>query len=152
MKLTDLISQNNIYLDLEVESKKTLFKFIANKISHLIKVDMNLILQKLNEREKLGTTSLGNGVAIPHTKIDGQEGVFALLLKLKRAIRFSNDDPKNVELVFVVIAPENEQTEHLLALSVISKFLKKKNIINRTCKAKNVGQIYNLIVQSSEER
>lgn len=152
MKLIDIISQHNIYLDVEIESKKTLFKFIANKISQFTKLDVNYILDKLNEREKLGTTSLGNGVAIPHTKIDGQENVFSLLLKLKKAIKFSNDDPRNVELVFVIIAPENEQTDHLLALSVISKFLKKKDVIKKLIKTKKIEQIYNIISKSNEEK
>lgn len=151
MKIIDIISEENIFFNLDVVSKKVLFERIAEKIFEKTKIDKNLILKKLNEREKLGTTSLGNGVAIPHMKIEGIDEVFSIFLQLKKSINFSSDDLKDVELVFVIIAPSESQTKHLLALSTISKFLKKKNMINKLLKTSNSKQTYKLMEESNED-
>ena len=90
-----------------------------------------MIIDKLNERERLGSTGIGNGVAIPHSKISLFEKTKVIFLKLKSAIDFSASDNIDVDLVFVILAPSNCQSEHLLALSSISSFLKKKNVIKK---------------------
>ena len=81
MKITDILSKNNIFLNIDVTSKKLLFKEISQQISKKAKVGQNEILEKLNEREKLGTTAIGNGVAIPHMKIENLKQIFSLFFK-----------------------------------------------------------------------
>ena len=114
-----------IYLEVDVDSKKALFKEIGKIAEKKIKVESVKIIEKLNKREMLGSTGVGQGAAIPHTKIEGISKTIVLFLKLKNSIDFSSPDKRNVDLIFAIITPEDTQSEHLLILSSISNFLKK---------------------------
>ena len=148
MKISDILSKNNVFLDLELTSKKSLFKEISQKISEKAKVNNIKVLEKLNEREKLGSTAIGNGVAIPHTKIENLKKIFSLFFRLNKPIDFSANDKKGVDLVFVLIVPENSQSEHLLALSTISKFLRNEKNKKQIRQIKNIEKLYNYFIQN----
>tara|TARA_E500000331_G_C17094357_1_gene642483 strand:+ start:249 stop:695 length:447 start_codon:yes stop_codon:yes gene_type:complete len=143
MKLIEFIKQDSIYVDVEVDSKKNLFKKISNIYSKNNPNKAKIIIEKLNERERLGSTGVGNGVAIPHSKISLVEKTKVILLKLKSPIDFSASDKKDVEIVFVILAPKNCQSEHLLVLSSISSYLREKNLVEELKKLKTKAEIYN---------
>ena len=151
MNLTDIIPLNNIYLDVNVSSKKALFKEVAAKISNKLNIDQNNLLEKLNEREKLGSTGIGNGIAIPHGKVNGIKKVFSLFLRTKSLIDFSSSDLVGVDIIFVIIAPEESKTDHLLALSEISKFLRKKKNKEALRKLKTNHEVFKLLSQTNED-
>ena len=148
LKITDILSKNSIFLNIDVTSKKLLFKEISQQISKKAKVGQNEILEKLNEREKLGTTAIGNGVAIPHMKIENLKQIFSLFFKLVKPIDFSSNDNKGVDLVFVLVAPEKSQTEHLLALSTIAKFMRNDKNKIQIRQLKNIERIYTYLEQN----
>ena len=125
MKLNEFMTLSSIYLEVDVDSKKALFKEIGKIAEKKIKVESVKIIEKLNKREMLGSTGVGQGAAIPHTKIEGISKTIVLFLKLKNSIDFSSPDKRNVDLIFAIITPEDTQSEHLLILSSISNFLKK---------------------------
>ncbi len=148
MKLYEFISLNSIFINVDVDSKKNAFKVIANFFE---KKNPNLkgqITEKLNERERLGTTTIGNGVAIPHTKISGLDKTQVLFIRFSSKVDFSAADEKMVDIVFSIIAPETSQSEHLLILSSISNFLKKENSIQKLRKEKTAEDIYKLFEDS----
>ncbi|MAY90674.1 MAG: transcriptional regulator [Rickettsiales bacterium] len=149
MKITDIITRNNIFLDFTSLSKKALFKNIAEKVNKQTDANQNEILDKLNHREKLGSTNLGDGIAIPHAKINGITKIFSLFIRTENLIDFSSSDKKGVDLIFVIIAPEESKTEHLLALSTISKFLRVEKNITKLRKLKTSEAIFNLFLKSS---
>ena len=149
MNLTDIIPLNNIYLDVNASSKKALFKEVAAKISNKLNIDQNNLLGKLNEREKLGSTGIGNGIAIPHGKVNGIKKVFSLFLRTKSLIDFSSSDLLGVDVIFVIIAPEESKTDHLLALSEISKFLRKNKNKEALRKLKTNHEVFELLSQSN---
>ena len=151
MNLTDIIPLNNIYLDVNVSSKKALFKEVAAKISNKLNIDQNNLLEKLNEREKLGSTGIGNGIAIPHGKVNGIKKVFSLFLRTKSLIDFSSSDLMGVDIIFVIIAPEESKTDHLLALSEISKFLRKNKNKEALRMLKTNHEVFELLSQSNED-
>lgn len=151
MNLTDIIPLNNIYLDVNVSSKKALFKEVAAKISNKLNIDQNNLFEKLNEREKLGSTGIGNGIAIPHGKVNGIKKVFSLFLRTKSLIDFSSSDLMGVDIIFVIIAPEESKTDHLLALSEISKFLRKKKNKEALRKLKTNHEVFKLLSQTNED-
>ena len=151
MNLTDIIPLNNIYLDVNVSSKKALFKQVAAKISYKLNIDQNNLLEKLNEREKLGSTGIGNGIAIPHGKVNGIKKVFSLFLRTKSLIDFSSSDLVGVDIIFVIIAPEESKTDHLLALSEISKFLRKNENKEALRKLKTNHEVFELLSQTNED-
>ena len=144
MKIADIISFNNIYLDINTTSKKALFKEISSKVSSRSNVSQSDVLDNLNNREKLGSTAIGDGVAIPHTKIVGIKKIFSLFLRLKEPIDFSAPDSKKVDLIFVIVAPQESRTGHLLALAEISKFLRNKNNMTKLRNSKKAETIFKL--------
>ena len=148
MKLYEFIPLNSIFINVDVDSKKDAFKVIANFFEKKNPSLMGQITEKLNERERLGTTTIGNGVAIPHTKVNGLEKTEVLFIRFSSKVDFSAADEKMVDIVFSIIAPETCQSEHLLILSSISNFLKKKDSIQNIRKQKTAEDIYRLFEDS----
>ena len=148
MKLHEFIPLNSIFINVDVDSKKNAFKVIANFFEKKNPSLMGQITEKLNERERLGTTTIGNGVAIPHTKVNGLEKTQVLFIRFSSKVDFSAADEKMVDMVFSIIAPENCQSEHLLILSSISNFLKKRDSIEKIRKQKTAEDIYKLFEDS----
>ena len=141
MTLSEFINKDSIFLDVHAESQKNVFKILGNIFSKKNKTLSSLIIDKLNERERLGSTSVGNGIAIPHTKIDGINETQVIFLKLKDGVDFSASDGKKIDLVFSIIAPENSESDHLLILSSISNFIRKKQKIERLRGSTNMEEI-----------
>ena len=148
MKLYEFIPLSSIFINVDVDSKKNAFKVIANFFEKKNPSLVGQITEKLNERERLGTTTIGNGVAIPHTKVDGLEKTQVLFIRFSSKVDFSAADEKMVDIVFSIIAPETCQSEHLLILSSISNFLKKENSIQKLRKEKTAEDIYKLFEDS----
>ena len=144
MKLYEFISLNSIFVDVDVDSKKNVLKTVANFFEKKNPELSGQIIEKLNERERLGTTAIGNGVAIPHTKVTGLKKTQVIFIRLKSKIDFSASDEKFVDIIFSIITPETSQSEHLLILSSISNFLKKKNCIDKLRELGSAEEIYKL--------
>lgn len=142
MKITDIISLDNIFVDLEVSSKKALFKEIASIIEKKSAIKQSLVLDNLNKREQLGSTAIGDGIAIPHSKVKGLKKIFSLFIRLKESVDFSAADLKKIDIIFVIIAPEESKTDHLMALSEISNFLRIKGNKEKLRKLKSIDSIY----------
>ncbi len=151
MKIVEFIKPDSIYVDVDVDSKKNLFKQISNIFSKEDSDKGSVIIEKLNERERLGSTGIGNGVAIPHSKINSIEKTKVIFLKLKSAIDFSASDKIDVDLVFVILAPKNCQSEHLLVLSSISSFLREKSTVKRLRDLNKPMDIHNFFKKFSED-
>ena len=145
MKLNEFISLESIHVDIDIDSKKNLFKLVSSIFSKNDTDKASIVTEKLNERERLGSTGVGNGVAIPHSKISYIQKTKVFLFKLKSAIDFSASDKKNVDLVFVILAPKNCQSEHLLILSSISSFLKKEGLVRKLRTFKKAEEILKFI-------
>ncbi|MEE2694842.1 MAG: PTS sugar transporter subunit IIA [Pseudomonadota bacterium] len=142
MKLVEFISPDSIFTEVDVDSKKNLFKKVSSIFSKKNLKESAIITDRLNERERLGSTGIGEGVAIPHTKVDSIEKTKVIFLKLKSGIDFSASDKKDVDIVFVILAPEECQSEHLLVLSSISSFLRDKSIIAKLRSLKKSSDIH----------
>ena len=141
MKLSEFIYKNFIFIDVQADSKKNVFKILGNIFSKKNKDLSSLIIEKLNERERLGSTSVGNGIAIPHTKVDGIKETQVIFLKLKNGVDFSASDGKKIDLIFSIIAPENSESDHLLILSSISNFIRKKEKVDRLRGSATINEI-----------
>ena len=141
MKLSEFISKSSIFLDVHADSQKNVFKILGNIFSKKNKDLSSLIIEKLNERERLGSTSVGNGIAIPHTKVDGIKETQVIFLKLKNGVDFSASDGKKIDLIFSIIAPENSESDHLLILSSISNFIRKKEKVERLRGSATINEI-----------
>ncbi len=118
MKLEQLISKDSVVCNAEVSSKKRALEFLAELLAReSATVDAFDIFQHLTEREKLGSTSLGHGVAIPHARTSGSDRAIGAFIKIEHGIDFDSPDNKPTDLLFALMVPEHYTDEHLEILS-----------------------------------
>jgi PTS system nitrogen regulatory IIA component len=122
MTITDLVAPEAILPALKVNSKKQALQELAAKAAELTGQNERAIFEVLLQREKLGTTAVGYGVAIPHGKLPKLEKLFGLFARLERPIDFEAMDGQPVDLVFLLLAPEGAGADHLKALARIARF------------------------------
>ncbi|QKK01987.1 MAG: PTS sugar transporter subunit IIA [Pseudomonadota bacterium] len=124
MQLADVLASDRIAVDVSVSSKKSLLEKAAEMLAATsASADAREIFDSLCQRERLGSTGLGHGVAIPHGRVAGQESVAAALIRLKRAIDFDAPDQKNVDLFFALAVPSQCTDAHLQLLAEIAERL-----------------------------
>lgn len=131
MKLGELISRETVLPCLKVSSKKQAIQQIsahAARITGLSAVD---IFDTLLLREKLGSTGIGAGIAIPHGKMAKLDRILGLFVRLENPVEFDAVDGDPVDLVFVLLAPESAGADHLKALARIARFLRSENVSNK---------------------
>ncbi len=124
MPLNDLVAPNAVIPALKVNSKKQVIQEIAARAAELTGQSERLIFEILLQREKLGSTGVGNGIAIPHGKLPKLERLFGLFARLDRPIDFEALDGQPVDLIFLLLAPENAGADHLKALARIARLLR----------------------------
>lgn len=131
MTLTDLVTPNAIISALKVNSKKQAIQDLAARAAELTGQSEKAILEILLQREKLGSTGVGNGVAIPHGKLPKLSRLFGLFARLQRPIDFEALDNQPVDLIFLLLAPEAAGADHLKALARIARQLRDPEIARR---------------------
>jgi PTS system nitrogen regulatory IIA component len=123
-----MITADLIIADLEVSSKKQAFQKIAQEAANIVGIPADQLTASLLERERIGSTGIGNGVAIPHIKIGKTSQTYGILVRLRKAIDFDAIDGQPVDIVFMLLAPaESKTTQHLKTLAHVSRFLKDAN-------------------------
>ena len=131
MKLSEILEEDNIIPDLKARDKKRVLEELAEAIaSHKPSLDANSLVGVLLERERLGSTGIGDGVAIPHGKFEGiSEPIISFGRSLK-GLDFESMDGQPAFLFFLLVAPENSASIHLKALARIAKILKNSSLID----------------------
>ncbi|MDE2384147.1 MAG: PTS sugar transporter subunit IIA [Alphaproteobacteria bacterium] len=124
MKITDIIDARAVMPQLKALNKKQVLQDIAQQLASLIAIDQRIIFETLLTREKLGSTGLGQGIAIPHGRIPGLSRVTGLFAKLTPAIDYDAVDGKPVDLVFALLSPDHAGADHLTALAKISRIMR----------------------------
>ncbi|MFY9693585.1 MAG: PTS sugar transporter subunit IIA, partial [Xanthobacteraceae bacterium] len=124
MPLIDLVAPNAILPALKVNSKKQALHELAARAALLSGQNERAIFDILMQREKLGSTAVGNGIAIPHGKMPGLTRLFGLFARLDRPVDFEALDNQPVDLVFLLLAPEGAGADHLKALARIARLLR----------------------------
>ncbi|MBO7244433.1 MAG: PTS IIA-like nitrogen regulatory protein PtsN [Alphaproteobacteria bacterium] len=147
MKITDILSKESVIADLTADSKKNLLEELAGLASKETGVDSRTILEALVERERLGTTGVGRGVALPHTRLLGLEKIFCAFVRTN-PVDFEAVDGKLVDLVFLLLVPEESGADHLKALSCLSKLLRDETVTATLRKAVNEDEIYQIICEN----
>ena len=124
MPLTDLVAPNAIIPALKVNGKKQAIQELAARAAKLTGQNERLIFDTLMQREKLGSTGVGNGIAIPHGKLPKLEKLTGFFARLERPIDFESLDGQPVDLVFLLLAPEGAGADHLKALARVARLLR----------------------------
>jgi PTS system nitrogen regulatory IIA component len=132
MTLTDLIAPNAILPALKANNKKQVIQELAARAAELTGQNERVILEILTQREKLGSTAVGNGVAIPHGKLP----------KLARPVEFEARDGQPVDLVFLLLAPEAAGADHLKALARVARLLRDPEIARRLRESQDADALY----------
>ena len=153
MKMYDLLSKSGISTRIKATNKKQLLQYIANIASaHVGEPSMD-IAKSLQQREFLGPTGIGNGVAIPHIKIRKLDKIHGFFLSLEHPIDFESADKQPVDLIFTILAPEiNDGTEHLKALAMVSRFFSDKDIRSKLRSSENVESLFAILTSNEDSK
>jgi PTS system nitrogen regulatory IIA component len=152
MKLREIIDQSNIIPELKAKDKRGVLEGLAEVISnHDPCIDRGDLVRVLVERERLGTTGIGDGVAIPHGKLDCISHPIVSFGRSKEGLDFESMDGQPAYLFFLLVAPENSSGLHLQVLARIAKILKSSTFRKRLMEADTREELYQAIVQTDEE-
>jgi PTS system nitrogen regulatory IIA component len=145
MPLSDLLALDAVIPALKVNSKKQALQGIAEKAAGLTGVGEREIFDTLLQRERLGSTGVGNGIAIPHGKLARITRIFGLFARLERPIDFDSIDGQPVDLVFLLLAPELAGADHLRALSRIARVLRDPSIVQKLRSTRDPSALHALL-------
>jgi PTS system nitrogen regulatory IIA component len=147
MTLTDLVAPNAILPALKVNSKKQAIQELAARAAVLTDQNERAVLEILLQREKLGSTAVGNGVAIPHGKLPKLGRLFGLFARLERPIDFEALDEQPVDLIFLLLAPEAAGADHLKALARVARLLRDPENSKRLRESRDTDAIYAVLAK-----
>jgi len=130
MDLCDLLAPDGIIASLHATSKKHALQELATIAADKTGLDAREIFNTLLQRERLGSTGLGRGIAIPHVKLAGLKGILCLFARLQEPIEYESHDGEPVDLMFLLLAPEHASGDHLKALASISRVVREPSILD----------------------
>jgi PTS system nitrogen regulatory IIA component len=142
MDLSDLLTQKAILPVLKAGSKKQLLQAIAEKAAEITGLNERDIFDTIMQREKLGSTGVGNGIAIPHGKLKTLTGITGVFARLETPVDFEALDDEPVDLVFLLLAPEGAGADHLKALSRIARILREPDMVAKLRGTKDAAALY----------
>src|SRR5205814_555524 len=151
MTITDLVAPEAILPALKVNSKKQALQELAARAASLTGQNERSVFEVLLQREKLGTTAVGYGVAIPHGKLPKLEKLVGLFARLERAIDFEALDGQPVDLIFLLLAPETAGADHLKALARVARLLREGDVVAKLRQSRDADAIYAVLALPSSE-
>jgi nitrogen PTS system EIIA component len=129
MTLADIIDARAVLPAVKAQNKKQLLQELSQAMAGMVAVDQRVIFETLHRREKLGSTGLGQGIAIPHGRLPNINRVYGLFARLATPVDFESVDGQAVDLVFVLLAPDHAGADHLTALARISRLLREPSTL-----------------------
>lgn len=143
--LGDLLTPDDVIAALTVPNKKSLFVHLSRIAAKSRKLSASEVTERLVDRERLGSTGFGGGVAIPHGKIEGLDRVIGLFARLASPIDFAAIDDMPVDLVFLLLSPPDAGVEHLKALARVSRKLRDRSFVAKLRGAGSTDALYALL-------
>lgn len=140
-----LLTPVSVALGVEASGKKQVLQDLAARVAAAWKLEAHDVFDVLWEREKLGTTGVGHGIAIPHGRISGLQEVRGFFARLDQPVDFESVDSRPVDLVFLLLSPMEAGADHLHALATVSRLLRDAALCERLRKARDSGSLYSLI-------
>jgi PTS system nitrogen regulatory IIA component len=150
MQLADFLDTDAIKTALPGGNKRSLLQQLANLAAQRLGIDPAAILAGLNEREQLGSTGFGQGVAIPHARIDALERIYGLFARLGEPVDYKAIDGRPVDLVFLLLSPTDAGAEHLKALASISRVTRDAATLERLRGARSRDALAALLMGADE--
>lgn len=150
MDIGELLTRDGIVLRSGASSKRQALHVAAEAAAHVLGRDGHAVFTALMEREALGSTGLGGGVAVPHARLPGLEKVCAVFVRLDHPVAFEAVDDRPVDLLFCLFAAPDAGAEHLRALAAVSRALRSPELRERLRQARTVDAIHALFVRDTE--
>ncbi len=152
MEISDLLSSDRVVDRLPAASKKQVIQEISRRAAEVTGLDERTVFSVLLERERLGTTGVGEGVAIPHGKIADLDGLCGLFVRLDQAVDFDSIDERPVDLVFLLLAQEGASADHLKALARVSRLMRDPAVRESLRDAADANALYTVLTSDSRDR
>jgi nitrogen PTS system EIIA component len=150
MEIADLLTPRSVVAHLRVSSKKQVLQELARRAAVTTGITERQIYDVLAERERLGSTGIGRGIAIPHGKLPGLARLYGLFARLDRPIPFESIDDQPVDLIFLLLAPPDAAGEHLRTLARVSRLLRDRTICEKLRGTDNADALYALLTERPE--
>jgi len=152
MQIADMMTPKAIVPNLKATSKKQALQELARRTAEVSGQPERAIFDVLLERERLGTTGVGNGIAIPHGKLPGLDRLYGLFARLDTPVDFDAIDDQPVDLIFLLLAPEGAGADHLKALARISRLLREPKTCEKLRGSETADAIYAILTDSMASR
>ncbi len=152
MNIKDMLSDKSFLVNFEASSKKNVLDELSKLAERDIKVNSRILLESLTKREKLGSTAVGNGIAIPHANCPDIDKPKVFVALLSNSLDFNANDDQPVDMIFLLLAPDKNGSEHLQALALVSRLLRNKELTTKLRGCKNTESAFAVISQSVHEK
>ena len=148
MLLSDFISPDSVVASLKAKSKKQLLQDLSVRAARLTGLSERDIFDVLLQRERLGSTGLGHGIAIPHGMVQGLKRIVGIFARLAEPVDFDAVDGDPVDIVFLLLAPEGAGADHLKALARISRLLREGSAVEKLRASKDAAALYAVLTEN----
>lgn len=149
MTIEDILPATGIKVITAATSKKRLFHDLGDMAESCFGIDQTMVVDALLERESLGPTGVGHGVALPHARLPGLTEVCGLFVRIKKPFDFDAVDRQPVDLTFALFAPESAGVDHLKALALVSRTLRDENICSKLRSNEDTSTIYTILTEAT---
>ena len=149
MEIADLVKPDHVVAQLRASSKKQALQDLARRAADITGQPERAIFSVLMKRERLGTTGVGNGIAIPHGKLPTLNRLYGMFARLDHPIDFDSIDDRPVDLIFLLLAPESSGADHLKALARVSRLLRDKSACEKLRGTDDPEALYALLVDTT---
>lgn len=149
MEIADILDPRSVVASLRAANKKQALQEIARRAAELTGEGERAIFDVLLERERLGTTGVGAGIAIPHGKLPGLKRLWGLFARLETPIDFESIDEQPVDLIFLLLAPGGAGADHLKALARVSRLLRDRRVCEKLRGSDNAEALYALLTENA---
>ena len=151
MNINDMLSDDAFLMNFDGTSKKQVLEELSKLAETKLGINARTLLENLTKREKLGSTAVGNGIAIPHANVATIDRPFVFVSTLVNGLDFNSTDDLPVDIIFLLIAPDNKGSEHLQALALISRLLRNIELTTKLRGCKSAESALAVISQSIRE-
>ena len=151
MNINEMLSENSFLVGLKPSSKKHILEELSKLAEKELNISSRDILENLIKREKLGSTAVGNGIAIPHATDDSIKKPKGFIAILTSGLDFNANDDQPVDIIFLLLAPSNKGSQHLQALASVSRLLRNSELVSKLRGCQNAESALAVISQSIQD-
>lgn len=148
MQISEILTANSVKTLASTTSKKRLFQQLGEQAELAYGFDAAMVVEALLDRENLGPTGVGHGIALPHARIEGADRVCGLFVRLEKPLDFDSVDRQPVDLVFALFAPESAGVEHLKALALVSRTMRDASICAKLRANTDIATLHTILTEA----